>query len=303
MQLKNITQSGFTKVSNINIPSIFFNRLSTGVKEFDSLFGEGILPGSSMTFCGQAGVGKTTMLLQMMEALANNYEVGYASGEESSFQLAYTCRRLGVKNVAIANETDVDRLVKATKTLDVLVVDSFQALSTTKQMNSREFERYAVNELVAAGKENECVIVFVMHLTKGTGELKGSSLVPHAVDVNFRIDRDNESEDTTARIVSVYKNRFGATGEYHASMTPTGISISERREVEAPKSKANRRKELLDGILALDPPNITKRALIERFGLTSSQCYLALKELTDSGKLIKYGKGDDAVWKKAAVSE
>ena len=298
MQLKNITQSGFTKVSNINIPSIFFNRLSTGVKEFDSLFGEGILPGSSMTFCGQAGVGKTTMLLQMMEALAGNYEVGYASGEESSFQLAYTCRRLGIKNVAIANETDIDRLVKATKTLDVLVIDSFQALSSTKQMNSREVERYAVSELVAAGKENECVIVFVMHLTKGTGELKGSSLVPHAVDVNFRIDRDKDSEDTTARIVSVYKNRFGATGEYHASMTPTGISISERREVEAPKSKANRRKELHDAILAMDPPNIAKSSIMKKFGLTSSQAYLVLRELQDMDKLVKYGKGDNAIWKK-----
>jgi predicted ATP-dependent serine protease len=296
MQLKNITQSGFTKVSNINIPSIFFNRLSTGVKEFDSLFGEGILPGSSMTFCGQAGVGKTTMLLQMMEALAGNYEVGYASGEESSFQLAYTCRRLGIKNVAIANETDVDRLVKATKTLDVLVVDSFQALSSTKQMNSREFERYAVNELVAAGKENECVIVFVMHLTK-SGDLKGSTLVPHAVDVNFKITRDDDG-DETARIISVYKNRFGSTGEYHANMTRAGIEISERKEISAPKSKVDRRKELHEAILTMDPPNITKGAIMKKFSLTGSQAYLVLRELQDMGKLEKYGKGDEAVYKK-----
>jgi predicted ATP-dependent serine protease len=297
----NIKTSAFTKVSEINIPKIFFNRLSTGIKEFDALFGEGILPGCSMTFCGQAGVGKTTMLLQMMEALAANYEVGYASGEESNFQLAFTCRRLGVKSVAIANETDVDNLVAATKELDVLVIDSFQALTSTKQMNTREFERYAVNEIVTAGKENECVIIFVMHLTK-TGELKGSTLVPHAVDINFKITRDIEG-DETARIINVYKNRFGSTGEYHANMTRAGIEISEKVAVVAPKSKANRRRELFDGILAMDPPMITKQGIMKKFNLTASQAYLALKELQDAGELVKYGRGDNTVYKKVDLNK
>jgi hypothetical protein len=168
-------------------------------------------------------------------------------------------------------------------------------------MNTREFERYAVNEIVTAGKENECVIIFVMHLTK-TGELKGSTLVPHAVDVNFKITRDTEG-DETARIINVYKNRFGSTGEYHANMTRAGIEISEKVAVVAPKSKANRRRELFDGILAMDPPMITKQGIMKKFNLTASQAYLALKELQDAGELVKYGRGDNTVYKKVNLNK
>jgi predicted ATP-dependent serine protease len=296
MKLK-IKTSAFVKVSDIEIPDIFFHRLKTGIKEFDSLFGEGILPGSSMTFCGCAGVGKTTLLLQLMESLASNgYEVGYASGEENRFQLAYTCKRLNITNVAVANETDIDKLVAATRDLDVLVIDSFQALSTTDRMNVRELERYAVNSLVSAGKENECVIIFVMHLTK-SGQLKGSTLVPHSVDVNFRIDMDPES-DETARIIDVYKNRFGTSGQYSATMTRTGIELSDRREVTRTSSKKDRNKKLENKVLEMDPPNITKKYIISQLNITASQAYVLLKKMTDEGKLQKFGRGDSAVWKK-----
>lgn len=300
MKLK-IETSAFTKVSDIEIPDIFFRRLKTGVKEFDNLFGEGILPGCSMTFCGQAGVGKTTMLLQLMEALASNgYEVGYASGEENRFQLAYTCKRLNVANVAIANETDIDKLVAATQSLDVLVIDSFQALSTTERMNARELERHAVNSLVSAGKENECVVIFVMHLTK-SNQLKGSTLVPHSVDVNFRIDMDPES-DETARIIDVYKNRFGTSGQYSATMTRTGIELSERREVSRTPSKKARSKNLEKKVLEMDPPNITKKRIMSALNITASQAYVLLKKMTDEGKLKKFGRGDNAVWKKVQTA-
>jgi len=48
----------FTRVSDIVIPNAFFNRMKTGIAQFDTLFGEGILPGSTFTFTGSAGVGK-----------------------------------------------------------------------------------------------------------------------------------------------------------------------------------------------------------------------------------------------------
>jgi hypothetical protein len=96
----------------------------------------------------------------------------------------------------------------------------------------------------------------------------------------------------------VYKNRFGSTGEYHANMTRVGIEISERREISAPKSKVDRRKELHEAILSMDPPNITKAGIMQKFSLTGSQAYLVLKELQDLGKLQKFGKGDSSVYKK-----
>jgi len=297
MQL-NITKTGFTKVSDIRVPSTFYRRMKTGVAEFDNLFGDGILPGSSMTFTGQAGCGKTTALLQMMEALAiNDYEVGYASGEENAYQLAFTCKRLNVKNVSVANETDIDVLAKAMKDLDVLVIDSFQALTTTNKLNHAEHERYAVSKLVDAAKLHECVLIFVMHFTKSGNQLKGSSLIPHAVDLNLMITIDDEGEEN-ARILSVYKNRFGPTGEYSAEMTPTGLVLSGKREVVKSKSKKSRQKEQLEQILAInEPPHLTKEVVINTLEVTPSQAYLLLKELTDTSKLVKFGRGASAIYK------
>lgn len=243
----------------------------------------------------------TTLLLQVMEALANNgYDVGYASGEENQYQLAFTCKRLNVKSVNIANETDIDSLAAATKDLDVIVIDSFQALTTKSKMNSAEQDRYAVSTLVAAAKANECALFFVMHLTKD-GKLRGSTLIPHAVDVNMIMTMDEEGEEQD-RIISVYKNRFGPCQDYQATMTSYGFQISGKREVVRSESKAKRKSNLAKEILNLDPPQITKQLIMNKFSLTTSQAYLALKELTDSGKLVKYGRGENAVWKRAAVS-
>ena len=294
-----IEKSAFTRVSDIQIPDIFYRRMKTGVAEFDDMFGEGILPGSAFTITAQAGCGKTTLLLQLMEALANNgYDVGYASGEENQYQLAFTCKRLNVKSVQIANETDVDILAKAMQDLDVLVIDSFQALSTRNKLNHAELERYAVTTLINAAKANECALFFIMHLTKD-GKLKGSTLVPHAVDVNVQIMMDDEGDEQD-RVISFYKNRFGATLDYSASMTSHGFQLSGKREVTHAPSKKARKKSLENKIMAMDPPNITKNGIMKSLNLTSSQAYFALKELTDAGKLKKFGRGEQAVWKKTA---
>jgi len=296
-----IEKTKFTKVSEIQIPDIFYRKMLTGIKEFDELFGNGILPGSAFTVTAQAGCGKTTFLLQLCEALAGvGYDVGYASGEENQYQLAFNCKRLNVRNVNIANETDVDVLAEAMKDLDVLVVDSFQALSTEAKRNQSELERYAVQTLCQAAKANECAIFFVMHLTKA-GVLKGSTLVPHSVDVNLQIEKDEEV-DETARVINVYKNRFGTCGNYSAMMTSRGFELSGKKEVVKAKSKKSRSNDQLAEIMAIDePPHITKEVVIKTLKVTSSQAYLLLKELTDSGKLKKFGRGQDAIFKKVEV--
>ena len=289
----------FTKVSDIAIPSVFYNRMRTGVEEFDMIFGDGILPGSSATMTAQAGCGKTTLLLQLLEALTSqDYSTGYASGEENTYQLAYTCNRLNVKSVQIANETDIDTLAAAMINLDILVIDSFQALTSKKDLNTRELERYAVSTLCKRAKESECPLIFVMHLTQA-GKLKGSTLIPHSVDVNIQISHDAESEDDSSRIISTYKNRFGATVDIEASIGSAGFTLTGKKVVKKAKSKNSRKKELYDNILKLDPPTITKSNIMKMFSLTGSQAYLALKELVDRGDLVKYGRGATAVFKKS----
>jgi predicted ATP-dependent serine protease len=295
-----IKASKFEKVSEIKIPRIFYDRMKCGIKEFDDLFGNGILPGSSMTFTGQAGCGKTTSLLQLMESLSKaGYNVGYSSGEENKFQLAFTCKRLNVTEVSIANETDIDELAKAMTDLDMLVIDSFQALTTKTKMNRQAMEQYAVSTLVSKAKETECALVFVMHRTKD-GKLKGSTLVPHSVDVNFEITMDPDG-DETERLLTTHKNRFGATGEWGATMTSKGLELTGKKVTTKALSKSQRKAQLHKQILKLDPPNITEKKVMKLLDLTKGQAYVALKELTDSGKIVKFGRGVDARWKKVNV--
>lgn len=299
----NIDTTTFTKVSDITVPDIFYRRMKTGVTEIDELFGNGILPGSAFTITARAGCGKTTFLLQLFEALSlNGYNVGYASGEENTFQLAFNCRRLKVANVNVANVTDVDELVKATAVYDALVIDSFQALTTGSDRNTRELEHYAITTLVNAAKTNECAIFFVLHLTKA-GVLKGGTLIPHTVDVNMQIDIDEDAGDDRARVIGFTKNRFGPCNEFSSMLTETGFVFTGRRiNVDKAFSKAQRQRQNIEAVLVMnEPPFITKKRIMNELKLTSSQAYLLLKEMCDMDKIIKYGRGDNAIYKVCKV--
>jgi len=294
----NLEKSNFVKVSDITVPDIFNRRMKTNVETLDEIFGQGILPGSSFTLTAKAGCGKTTFLLQLFEALAlNGYNVGYASGEENKYQLAFNCNRLNVRNIQIANETDIETLVESTKHFDALVVDSFQSLSSKRKYNSRQLEAFAITTLVKAAKENECALFFIMHLTKG-GVLKGGTLIPHTVDVNMSITLDEENMDMNAKVISFTKNRFGPCIEYTALLTGKGFEFTGFKEVIKVPSKAERMKERMTQVLEMsEPPFITKQRVMDELDLTNAQAYTLLKDMCDKNKIKKFGRGDEAVYK------
>ena len=149
----------FTKVSDVQIPDIYYKRMKTGVGRVDRTFGDGFLPGSIFTLTGSPGSGKTTYLLQVLELLANRgYKVAYTSGEECVEMMACNCKRFGVKNVLVSNETNIDNLIEATKDLDFLVVDSFASV-TSDIKSSRQHEKHCIQELCKASKANQCTIL------------------------------------------------------------------------------------------------------------------------------------------------
>ena len=297
MELLN-NNKAFRKVSEVQIPDIFNKRLTTGIQRVDRVTGEGFLPGSIFTLTGSPGSGKTTFMLQVLEQLAKRgYKVGYASGEECVELLSMTCNRIGVKNVQVANMTHIKDVVKATKELDVLFVDSFNSLGSDHK-SSRAHEKACIQDLCKASKKNECLIGVVLHITK-SGTFKGGTIIPHAVDSVMSLHRDTiEGQPDNYVSFSVTKNRFGPTGETQLLLTGSGFDWDAAPpEIEpanklAPKS--DRKKEEMKKLLAAKKLDLKKASeLLE--GNVARANYL-LWQLTSGGKLKKTGRGQTAVW-------
>ena len=288
-----------TKVKDITIPDIFSRRLKTGIKRIDSLFDEGILPGSAFTLTAQAGCGKTTLMLQVLNGLVKNgYKVGYFSGEESIYQLAYTANRVQAQEVEIANLTDIDEISEFMKDLDLLIVDSFQALSSKTKMNSRQLEKHAVQTLTRAAKDNECVVGFIMHLTK-SGDLKGGTIVPHTVDANLKVDTIPSADSDDARVIFFEKNRFGPLNELECTIGGKGydfeaVVVKDDDDVKAP-SKKKRKSLELDKLLTYRG-TLTLSVATTLLEGNYQRAQLLLRELVITNKLIKWGRGTGARW-------
>jgi predicted ATP-dependent serine protease len=297
--------TGLQKVKDIKIPDIFNRRLKTGIKKIDVLFDEGILPGSAATLTASAGCGKTTLMLQVLQGLAKNgYNVGYFSGEESIYQLAYTAERVGVKDVKIANITDIDTIKGYMNELDLCVIDSFQALTTKTKLNSRQLEKYAVQELTRYAKDTECTVIFIMHLTK-SGDLKGGTIVPHTVDANVKIVKVPDAELDDARCIYFEKNRFGPLNELECTISKTGFDFNavvvkeDQGTVPKVNSKKVRKVDDTNKILELPDGFSLGDAAKALDGNVNRARYL-LREQEILQSIEKYGRGQFAIWRKVS---
>ena len=304
-----ITETKLTKVKNITIPDIFNRRMKTGISRIDNLFEEGILPGSAFTLTAKAGCGKTTLMLQVLDGMARNgYNVGYFSGEESIYQLAYTANRVGATEVQIANLTDIDTIADMMKHMDLVIIDSFQALTSKTKMNSRQLEKYAVQRLTRESKDTECTIGFIMHLTK-SGDLKGGTIVPHTVDANLKVDTIASADDDAARVIYFEKNRFGPLNELECTIGRTGYDFEavvvkdedNDTSTKAP-SKKKRKQTDIDNILKLKE-TITLPVVTTLLEDNFQRAQLLLRELVITNKLIKWGRGINARWTIVEVAQ
>lgn len=231
----NLRTTDFVPASKIQIPEIYFKRIKTGLIEVDEFLGGvdddtgGFLRGGVYILAAGAGTGKSTFCLQLTESIASKGErVAYASGEESIEQLAFTCKRLKVKNVPVAVQPDLNVLCKKMEDLDFLVIDSFQTIAVHKQMTSRKKELHCISTLCAKAKEHKCTVIALCHLTKA-GVYKGSTAVLHGVDACLNLHVDEE--DPTLRIFSWSKNRFGpADKEMVLTMSKTGYSFTKVKQ-------------------------------------------------------------------------
>jgi len=226
MNIVNSTSTHFTAVSEVEIPDIYFRRFKTGREEIDEIFGkEGFIPGATFTLAAPAGSGKTSVLLQTLELLQQtNKKTAYISGEESIQQLAFTCKRLNVKAVSVANVTNIEDIFDAVKhnKFDIIVLDSLPALRSREKLSGKRLEEYLSNYICSKAKELECVVGIILHMTKA-GTYKGSTLLPHSVDCNILMKCNEIDRDVREFIVT--KNRFGSICETAFRMTSTGFDF------------------------------------------------------------------------------
>ena len=206
-------------------------RIRSGIGEFDRILGGGIVPGSAVLVGGEPGIGKSTLLLQVADALAvrsaPHATILYVTSEESARQTAIRAARLGAKapNLLVLAETNVERIIGQIHKHQpaVVVVDSIQMIYKPQlpaAPGSVTQLRDCCMDLVYLAKSAGIAVFFVGHVTKA-GTLAGPKIIEHIVDtvVYFEGDRFH-----THRVVRCVKNRFGSTHEVGLfEMTGAGL--------------------------------------------------------------------------------
>lgn len=192
-------------------------RVPTGFAGIDRVLGGGLVPASVALLAGEPGIGKSTLLLQLVANLsAAGLSCLLASGEESREQVSARARRLGIDGTAVSftSGRELSDVVDAARSARpfLLAVDSIQTLrdSAGGQMPGGPSQvRRCTDVLVGLAKSEGIAVVVTGHVTKD-GDLAGPRTLEHAVDVVLTFDGDPRSG---LRMLSGGKNRFGAEGE------------------------------------------------------------------------------------------
>lgn len=192
-------------------------RHKTGLNEFDRVTGGGLVPGCAILLGGDPGIGKSTLLLQAVCALAQKgLTCVYISGEEAVDQVRLRAQRLGLEkaHVALASATNVREIAATIESskIDVLVIDSIQTMyvDTVESAPGTVTQvRTAAQELTRLAKKTGTAIFFVGHVTKD-GQIAGPRVLEHMVDTVLYFEGDRGHQ---FRILRTVKNRFGPTDE------------------------------------------------------------------------------------------
>ncbi len=202
------------------------DRISTGIKEFDRVLGGGIMPGSIVLIGGDPGIGKSTLMMQMVRGMTGVTTL-YVSGEESPRQLKSRADRLKLSHdeLLILAETNLDVVLEHIRVVrpDLVIVDSVQTIYRP-MLESAPGSVGQVRECTALlmqfAKMSGIPVFVIGHVTK-EGSIAGPKVLEHIVDTVLQF----EGERTHAyRILRAAKNRYGSTNEIGVfSMTGDGL--------------------------------------------------------------------------------
>jgi len=290
---KHRKQAQIVQFSSIENADTF--RTATNISELDSVLGGGIVAGSAVLIGGEPGIGKSTLMLQMLASL-DRHSCLYISGEESPRQIRHRAERLQLNysHLHLLCDTQVEVITSRLRSArpDIVVVDSVQTLvseelgavpGTVNQI------KYGCLELIDWAKENGTAVFLVGHVTKD-GAIAGPKVIEHMVDTVLYF----EQGESDVRMLRAAKNRFGSVDEIGIfTMESTGLM-----PVPDPFSffLTHRQGRL--------PPGITSAAIIE-----GSRSYIVeIQALTVSAKgsfsrVYAEGVDSNTVTRVAAVLE
>ncbi|MGP1382803.1 MAG: DNA repair protein RadA [Thainema sp.] len=269
-------------------------RLSSGYEELNRVLGGGLVPGSLVLVGGDPGIGKSTLLLQSANFLAQDFPVLYVCAEESGQQVKLRSQRLGIAanlaasansgaslaepNLYLLPETDLDAVLMELESLQprVAIIDSIQALYFS-ELNSAPGSVSQVRECTSAlmrlAKRNNITLLIVGHVTK-EGAIAGPKVLEHLVDTVLYFEGDRFASHRLLRSV---KNRFGATHELGV------FEMVDRGLEEVPNPSAlflGNREEAASGNATIVACEGTRPLLVELQALVSTTSYSSPRRST-----------------------
>ena len=183
------------------------DRHPTGIEELDRVLGGGLVEGGVVLIGGDPGIGKSTLLLQALDALAARMKVLYVTGEESGAQVALRSRRLGLgaSAVRVLAEICLEKILAALERErpQVAVVDSIQTVyseALTSAPGSVAQVRECAAQLTRVAKATGTTVVLVGHVTKD-GALAGPRVLEHIVDTVLYFEGDTHSSFRLVRAI------------------------------------------------------------------------------------------------------